>query len=343
MYFLKNQKDNPDFLNFYLKYSRFISLNADTTVNELNLDIRTFLRYILLTENKELSNNVTLEDFRNISIKDFDIEKLNNVTPHTITDFIFFLRNFFDNSARTRNRKLASLKNFFKYLSSNNLITRNPTANIEFANIGKRNPKHLTLEESKKMLSVAIKSGQRNSIRNYTIICLFLNCCLRLSELVGINLEDLKLDDKTLKIRGKGDSERIVYLDEAVLEALSEYLKTRDTLPRTNEDYNALFLSERKKRISRRNVQNIIEQELSRTFDEKRQGYHTHTLRHTGATLMYNENDTNILIIQKILGHKLLSSTEIYTSVSDKKLKEIMENCTISSILKNREENRDGK
>lgn len=344
MYFLKNQKDNPDFLNFYLKYSRFISLEAETTVNELNLDIRTFLRYLILQENENLYKNLDIEKFRQISIKNFDIEKLNNVTPYIITNFIFFLRNFFDNSPRTRNRKLASLKNFFNYLSCNNLITSNPAKNLEFANIEKRNPKHLSLDESKKMLSKTINNtSKRNTIRNYAITCLFLNCCLRLSELVGINLEDVKLDEKTLKVKGKGNKERIIYLDDAALEAIQEYLKMRENLPYTKDDYNALFLSERKKRISKRNVQNIIDEELKLTFDKSKNGLHTHSLRHTGATLMYNENDTNILIIQRMLGHKQLSSTEIYTKVSNKKLKGLMENCTISSILERMEESQNGR
>ena len=98
-----------------------------------------------------------------------------------------------------------------------------------------------------------------------------------------------------------------------------------------------------KKRISRRNLQVIIENELKKAFQENKPNLHTHSLRHTGATLLYNECDISILIIQKILGHKQLSSTEIYTHVSNKKLKEIMQNCAISSILEKMEENKNGE
>ena len=341
MSFLKNQEQNPEFLNDYLKYTRYILQSSENTVNELYFDIRTFFRYLIVHNDK--ANKIDLDKFKEISIADITLDDLDNVNTFTIQDFISFLRNFSGNAPKTRNRKLASLKNFFSYRSSINLITSDPTANVKFANVEKRQPKYLNLNQSKDLLSKTIQSSSRNTIRNYAIISLFLNCCLRLGELIGINLTDVKLDDKTLKVKGKGNKERIVYLDDSVSEALEEYLKVRPTLPITDPNYNALFLSERKKRISRRNVQLIIDQELVKIFEEKRKGYHTHSLRHTGATLMYNENDTNILIIQKILGHKLLSSTEIYTHVSDKKLKYIMENCTISSILERKGDLENGK
>ena len=151
-------------------------------------------------------------------------------------------------------------------------------------------------------------------------------------------LTDLKLDERTLKIHGKGNIERIVYLNDAVLEALTEYLKVRPSLGKDNIDYNALFISSRNKRISKRAVQSIIKEELNMTFDEAKDGLHTHTLRHTGATLMYNENDTNILVLKKVLGHKSIVATEVYTHVDPKKLKDIMENCAISSLLERKEE-----
>ena len=209
---------------------------------------------------------------------------------------------------------------------------------MKSATVEKRVAKHLNLNESKKLLSTALNSDQRYKIRNYTITCLFLNCCLRLSELIQIDLTDLKLDERTLKVHGKGNIERIVYLDDAVLEALTEYLKVRPSLGKDNIDYNALFISSRNKRISKRAVQSIIKEELNMTFDEAKDGLHTHTLRHTGATLMYNENDTNILVLKKVLGHKSIAATEVYTHVDPKKLKDIMENCAISSLLEKKEE-----
>ena len=142
--------------------------------------------------------------------------------------------------------------------------------------------------------------------------------------MVGINLTDIKFDEQTLKITGKGNKQRIIYLNDATSESIQEYLKVRPTLLKTNKDYNALFLSERKKRISRRNVQIITEKCLKKAFNDSKDKIHTHSLRHTGATLMHNENNANILIIQKILGHEQLSSTEIYTHVAMSKQRDIL-------------------
>lgn len=336
MSFLTYQKENPEFLNNYLKYNRFISFKAETSVNEMYFDLRTFLRYIKMQKTNNF--DIGVEDFKKINIKDITINDLNTVNQKTINDFIYFLRYTLDNNPKTRNRKLATLKKFFEYLAINNHINFNPAQNINSAKIEKRNPKYLNLTESKELLSKTINSNQRFKIRNYAITCIFLNCSIRVSELILINITDIKLDEGTLKIKGKGDKERIIYLNDATTEVIEKYLETRPVLPKTNPDYNALFISEQRKRISRRSVQNIIEQELYLLFEDNKKGYHTHTLRHTGATLMYNENDTDIMIIKKILGHASLSATEIYTHVSDKKMKNIMENCTISTILEKREE-----
>lgn len=340
MSFLNNQKEIPDFLTFYLKYIRFIEGFAESSTEELYSDLRIFFKYIKLkNENRE----ITRETMGGTSIKDLQPKSFENITKQDIDGYLYFLKYELDNSPKTRNRKLASLKKFFEYLDKNNYITNNPTKFIKSASIGKRLPKYLNLNDSKKLLSTSVTTKDRNASRNYAIICLFLNCCLRLSELVNIDITDIKLDDKTLKISGKGNKERITYLNEAVIEAIQKYLEIRPSLEQTDINYNALFLSERKKRISRRNVQLIIENEIKKAFNNEKLELHTHSLRHTGATLLYNENDTSILIIQKILGHKHLTSTEIYTHVDNKKLKEIMENCSISSIIERMEESKNGE
>lgn len=151
------------------------------------------------------------------------------------------------------------------------------------------------------------------------------------------DLSDLKLDDseQTLRVHGKGNKERLIYLNAAVCEAIICYLQVRPCLGKDNKDHDALFISGQNKRISNRTVQTIIKDELLALLDENpyKEKYHTHTLRHTGATLLYNEKDINIFVLKRILGHECLDATEIYTHISDKKLKYIMENCTISSIL----------
>lgn len=343
MSFLIYQKQNPEFLNNYLKYKRYIEFYSETTANEVYFDLRTLLRYIkLYLYDKNKLDNITPEEFRNINIDDLTIDDLGKATQNILEKYIIFLSNTLDNSPKTRNRKLASAKNFFKYLEVNNLIGFDPTKWICSARVEKRVPKYLDLAESKKLLSNTINSNHRYKIRNYAITCIFLNCSLRLSELTKIDLTDLKLDDseQTLKIHGKGNKERLIYLNAAVCEAIQHYLKVRAPLGKNYTDYNALFLSSQNKRISRRTVQTIIKDELQITIDEDKnpKAYHTHTLRHSGASLLYNENDINVFVLKRILGHKSLKATEIYTHVSDKKLKYIMQNCTISSILERKEE-----
>jgi len=341
MSFLKYQKQNPEFLNNYLKYKRYIESCAETTVNESYFDLRTLFRYIklYLYDNDKL-NKITKDDFKKIEIKEITIDDLSQMNEFKLEQYIVFLANVLENDAASRNKKLASMKRLYEFLETNNYIPNNPTRNIKTARLPKRVPKYLNLEESKKLLSKTINSDNRNKIRNYAITCIFLNCSLRVSELVKIDLTDLKLDssEQTIRINGKGNKQRILYLNEAVCEAIKLYLDIRPKLDKNQKDYNALFLSNRQQRISKRSVQTIIKDELQEVFEEEYKKYHTHTLRHSGISLLYNENDIDIFILKLILGHKSIAATEVYTHVSNKKLKNIMENCAISSIIERMEE-----
>ena len=265
MSFLQYQKESPEFLNNYLKYKRYIDFGAQTTIDETFYDLRCLFRYIKLYLNdRNKLNSISKEDFRNIEITDVTIADLERMNQNDLTNYLFFLDNTLENISKTRNRKLASMKRLYEYLETNNLINVNPTKWMQSATIEKRQPKYLDLNESKQLLANAINSDCRYKIRNYAITCLFLNCSLRLSELVGINLSDLKIDnsEQTLKVTGKGNKQRIIYLNSAVCEAINAYIKIRPKLDKSNKDYNALFLSSRGKRISKRSVQNIIKSEL---------------------------------------------------------------------------------
>lgn len=331
MSFIINQENNPEFLNNYLKFQAYITFKSDLTVEEMYTDIRTFFRYLIYINKKE-NKEFNIDDFKKIEINEITLSDMEAVTNSTINDFIYFLRYNLDNCAKTRNRKLASIKKLFTYLDNQNLISHNPALNISRAKVEKRQPKYLNLTESKKLLSDVAKKEHRNSIRNYAITCVFLNCCIRLNELVLIDLTDIKLDERTIRIHGKGNIERIIYMDDAVLEAITKYLEIRPKLNDYYPDKNALFLSNRNQRISKRNVQMIIKNELNESIDNSDNKYHTHSLRHTGATLMYDENNTDILIIKEILGHKSICSTEVYTHVADKRLKELAMNFNILDI-----------
>ena len=335
MSFLQYQKESPEFLNNYLKYKRYIDFGAQTTIDETFYDLRCLFRYIKLYLNdRNKLNRISKEYFRNIEITDVTIADLERMNQNDLTNYLFFLDNTLENISKTRNRKLASMKRLYEYLETNNLINVNPTKWMQSATIEKRQPKYLDLNESKQLLANAINSDCRYKIRNYAITCLFLNCSLRLSELVGINLSDLKIDnsEQTLKVTGKGNKQRIIYLNSAVCEAINAYIKIRPKLDKSNKDYNALFLSSRGKRISKRSVQNIIKSELVELVEaegKESKKYLTHTLRHTGATLLYNEANANIFVLKIILGHESLDATQVYTHVSDKKLKELMQNFNI--------------
>lgn len=331
MSFIINQEKNPEFLNNFLKYQAYITFKSELTVEEMYTDIRTFFRYLIYIKNIE-NEEFDVEKFKKIEIVNISLSDMEAMTISKINDFIYFLRNKLDNCAKTRNRKLASIKKLFSFLDNQNLISHNPALHVSRAKIEKRQPKYLNLTESKKLLSDTAKKENKNSIRNYAITCIFINCCIRLNELILIDLTDIKLDERTLRIHGKGNLERIIYLDDAVVEAISKYLEIRPKLNDFYPDKKALFLSNRNKRISRRNVQMIIKEELNTSLDNVENKYHTHSLRHTGATLMYDENNTDILIIKEILGHKSICSTEIYTHVADKRLKEIATNFNILDI-----------
>lgn len=337
MSFLEYQKQSPEFLNNYLKYKRYIDFRAQTTVDETFFDLRSLFRYVkLYLYDKARLDTISKEDFKKLEINDVTIQDLEKMDSNDLQNYLFFLSYTLGNISKTRNRKLASMKRLYEYLEVNNLIRINPTRNMKSARVEKRQPKHLNLNESKQLLANTINSDYRYKIRNYAIICVFLNCSLRLSELVGINLTDFKLDDSehSLKITGKGNKQRIIYLNSAVCEAINAYLEIRPKLDKNNPDYNALFLSSRQKRISNRSVQNIVTLELIELMDyigKDKDKYHTHTLRHSAATLLYNEANADIFVLKRILGHESLDSTQIYTHVSDKKLKELMQNFNILS------------
>ena len=319
MSFLKYQKQSPEFLSNYLKYKRYIDFGAQTTTDETFFDLRTLFRYVkLYLYDKNKLVNITKEEFKKIDITDVTIEDLEKMNQNDLQNYLFFLDSTLENVSKTRNRKLASMKRLYEYLETNNLINVNPTKWMQSATIEKRQPKYLDLKESKQLLANTINSDSRYKIRNYAIICIFLNCSLRLSELVGINLTDLKIDnsEQSLRVTGKGNKQRILYLNSAVCEAINTYLKVRPPLDKSNKDYNALFLSSREKRISQRSVQDIIKSELKELMESKGKEsakYHTHTLRHSCATLLYNEANVDIFVLKRILGHESLVATEVYT------------------------------
>ncbi len=252
-------------------------------------------------------------EFNDIPVQDIDSYILQLITLTDLYAFLSFVANQRENKNHARARKVACLKSFFKYLVKMKIIKDNPTSELEAPKINSRHPVYLTLDESKQLLSSV--DGE-NKERDYAIITLFLNCGMRLSELVGIDIN--KINEDTLKVIGKGNKERTVYLNNACISAIENYVKVR---PKDNvKDPNALFLSERRQRISKRTVQYLVKKYIgiSELDSEK---YSTHKLRHTAATLMYKYGKVDIRALQQILGHENISTTQIYTHIDDDSLR----------------------
>ena len=321
------REDNPEFLNSFLDYSVTILNKSPNSVKEYNYDLSMFLKYMKIHFKMTDKN-----DFAEIKVNDFDIETLKKITLEDIHAFVSFLAVTNRSKAATRARKISTIRIFFKYLTVKaKILDINPAQNLETPKQDKRMPKYLSLEESQKLLEITSDENNRNKERDYAIITLFLNCGMRLSELVGINIKDINFDDCKMNVIGKGNKERTIYLNKACIKAIKEYLSVR---PVDRVDYkskDALFLSERRERISRRTVQHIVEKELKQAGLDTTK-YSVHKLRHTAATLMYQYGEVDIRALQELLGHASISTTEIYTHVANEQVRNAVESNPLANI-----------
>ena len=321
-----DRSTNPEFLNTFLDYTITILNKSPNTVKEYNYDLATFLKFI------KIRFNLTSEkDLKQVSIQDMSLDTIKRIQLTDIHAFLAYLTNTYHSKAATRARKVSSIRVFFNFLSQKaGLIEYNPAQNLETPKLDKRMPKYLSLEDSKKLLNVT-SSEERNKERDYAIITLFLNCGMRLSELVGININDISFDDAKMNVIGKGNKERTIYLNNACMKAIKEYLDARPKEGIKYDSKNALFLSERRERISNRTVQYIVEKELARAGLDTRK-YSVHKLRHTAATLMYQYGNVDIRALQELLGHESISTTEIYTHVSNEQARNAVEDNPLANI-----------
>ncbi len=304
----------PVLVQQYLQYIEVVKGHSMQTVDEYASDLRTFFRF--LAKNKGLYS--INEDDENIDLSPIDINFIKKITLNDAYQFLIYLKNTRDNNESTRARKVISIRRFFTYLSDNlGIIENNPMKNLDIPKTKKALPKYLTLEEAEKLLSVI--DGPYKE-RDYAIITLFLNCGMRLSELVSINYNDIKTDG-ALIITGKGNKERKIYLNNACLKAINEYLKVK---PVDGIKDKALFLSSRNQRISPKTVQHIVYAYLDKAGFGNR-GLSVHKLRHTAATLMYQHGNVDLLLLKEILGHENLGTTEIYTHIANEELKKAID------------------
>lgn len=322
-----NTEGNPDFLNSFLDYTATILNKSPNTIKEYNYDLNRFLKYIM--KHFRLADEENIND---INIRYMSIETINKITLEDIHSYLFYLANNLQCKPATRARKASAIRVFFNYLcQKKGLIANNPALNLETPKIGKRMPKYLSLDESKQLLNASINDDDRNKERDFAIITLFLNCGMRLSELVGINKKDINFSECKMNVIGKGNKERTIYLNKACMNAIHQYLEVRPTKGIKSNSEDALFLSERLERISNRTVQYIVKKELQRAGLDSTK-YSVHKLRHTAATLMYKYGNVDIRALQELLGHESISTTEIYTHVDNEQIRNAVEDNPLANL-----------
>lgn len=314
--------DMPDIAIEFLNYMLTVRNISKKTVSEYYYDLKTFFRYIKVTK-----YNADENDFRDLTVNDITLDDIKRIDLTDLYSFMAFTSRELNNTAVTRARKVACLRSFYKYLHTKvKLIDYNPAAELDSPKLVKRLPKYLNLDESIKLLQSV--NGKKNVARDYAILVLFMNCGLRLSELVGINVNSIRGD--TLTVIGKGNKERTVYLNKACQDAIAAYMAERSKL-KVIKDPKALFLSERKVRISPKTVQYLVKKYINASgLDPDK--YSPHKLRHTAATLMYKHGNVDIRALQSILGHESIATTEIYTHIDNEKLRDAVKSNPLSSI-----------
>lgn len=317
----------PQIIVDYLHYMLGIKNKSPKTVYEYSINLKLFSKFMVVYKKiqPEPVNEKTY-------IKDLDSTFYSSLTLADGYAFLSYCKENRGNSAATRSRKVAAIRSFYHYLANQQIVKDHPLINLDTPKQGKALPKYLTLEESLELLQGI---DGKNKERDYAIITLFLNCGLRLSELVGLNYSDIK-DNGTMTVTGKGNKQRTVYLNSACISAINNYMRVRPTDGVV--DRNALFLSSRLKRISPKTVQYTVKMFLKKAGLED---YSVHKLRHTAATLMYQYGNTDLLVLKEILGHENVGTTQIYTHIVNEQLEEAAKSTPLANVKmnKNHEDN----
>lgn len=314
----------------FARYKSVIQGCSPKTVEEYLLDLRTFFRYLRA---KRDGIDPASDAFVNIDIRDVSIDEIRAITTEQILEFLMYTSDVRANLWAAKARKLSAIKGLFKYLTTKTRqLEKNPAADIEAPKPKKTLPKYLTLDESLTLLqTVAADTESKTRERDYAIITLFLNCGMRVAELCGINMADIDSQMRSMRVVGKGNKERIIYLNDACRDALEAYLPLREPESKTVKPTPALFLSGRHQRISIKTVQWMVKKYLSLAgFDHKR--YSVHKLRHTAATLMYQSGQVDVRVLKDILGHEQLNTTQIYTHISDEQMEQAMAENPLSHV-----------
>ena len=337
-----NKYDNsPPLLKDFIVYLTLIKNRSELTVLNYYTDLRSFFRFYKIKLGRASSDP---DQFNKIDITDITESEIKTVDLMLVNEYLIFTKQERSNDHKARYRKAVALRQFFKYLTNNkNLFEGNPLTNLELPSPKPALPKYLTLEQSLEMLTHIDTPDQK---RDYCIVVFFLNCGMRLSELVGINISDIRcthdIDGNevySLKVLGKGSKERIVYLNNACVNAYIDYIDPTITDDNQRKELglrcmtvktDALFLSRRGTRISNRRVQQIVE-DCFKSCGLDNMGLSVHKLRHTAATLMY-QNGVDVRVLKDVLGHENLNTTQIYTHVSNSQMQDAMRNNPLSNV-----------
>lgn len=320
----------PQILKDYASYNVAIRGNAEKTICEYLLDIRTFFRYM-----KCINQGIVPEeaDFEKISILDLTVEDMKRVRNDDVISFLMFARTARVNSTTTRMRKISALRSLYNYLcNKKRYFDEDPTVYIDRPKTAKTLPKFMTYDECIRLLDTVRNDIESpTNARDFAIIVLFLNTGMRLSELTGLNLTSFSPDLNTVKVLGKGNKERIIYLNDFAKSAIKEYLEVRLDPRYVRTSDKAFFLSSREQRISGKTVQWMVH----KYFDLAglgNKGLSVHKLRHTAATLMYQSGKVDIRVLKEVLGHEQLNTTQIYTHVVDRNLEQAVEQNPLADI-----------
>ena len=316
----------PDIIKDFLFYLQTIKGRSPMTVDEYYHDLRTFFRF-MKRKKGFVSSSVELSE---IKIDDIDLDFVASVTLTDALEFMNYLQRVRKNDNKTRARKTTSIKSFYHYLYfRKGVLQENPLEKLDRPPQRDKNPlpKYLTLEQSIELLNAV--DGKFKE-RDYCILTFFLNCGMRLAELVAMDYTDIR-SDNTAQIIGKGNKKRIIYLNEACMSAYHDYMKVRPVEGVRAEDKHALFLSARNRRISREMVQKTVYKYLEKIGLDS-QGYSVHKLRHTAATLMYQHGNVDIRVLKDVLGHENLSTTEIYTHLDSSQIERAAKSNPLSKV-----------
>lgn len=313
-----DMKDCPPYLKEYIFYLRIIRNRSEKTIESYYIDLRLFLRYI--------KENIISAENSDI-IADVPFSAVAGITLADVYEYLNFSAEERGNNDKTRARKISAVKGFYKALCAGKLtgfyLEKNPVENLDVPSPKKAQPKYLGLEESRRLLKSVDPTSDFYE-RDFCILMLLLNCGMRLSELVGINIQDINLEDRTLRLLGKGNKERIVHINNGCADAIVQCIAAR---PDTAE--KALLLSKRKTRLTGRRVEQIVDDALEKIGLGDR-GLSAHKLRHTAATLMYQYGNVDPMVLKEILGHASVSTTEIYTHLTNENVRTAMDSNPLS-------------